>query len=55
MLAALRTGAMLYRTDVAKQFVGYTDANWAENASDRRSTKGFSFSLGSPVIAIKGY
>ena len=33
------------------QLVGYTDADWAENAADRRSTSRFAFSLGSTAIA----
>ena len=42
---------LLYQTGVADQLVGYTDANWAENIADRRSTSGFTFSLGSAAIA----
>jgi hypothetical protein len=30
---------------------GYTDANWAGNVSDRRSTSGFMFSFGSGAIS----
>ena len=33
------------------QLVGYTDADWAGNATDRRSTSGYAFSLGSAAIA----
>ena len=29
---------LLYRTSTAVQLVGYTDADWAGNAADRRST-----------------
>jgi len=32
------------------QVHGYTDANWAGNVSDRRSTSGFMFSFGSGVV-----
>ena len=42
---------LLYRTGIAEQLVGYTDADWAGNAGDRKSTSGFSFSLGSAAIA----
>ena len=42
--------ALFYRACVAEQLVGYTDANWAENGGDHRSTSGFAFSLGSIVI-----
>ena len=42
---------LLYRTGTAAQLVGYTDANWAGNVNDRRSTSGFAFSLGSAAIA----
>ena len=31
--------------------VGYSDADWAGNAADRRSTSGYAFSLGSAAIA----
>ena len=31
--------------------VGYTDADWAGNAANRRSTLGYAFSLGSAAIA----
>ena len=41
---------LLYRTSISEQLVGYTDIDWAENASDRRSTSGFTFSLGSVGI-----
>ena len=33
------------------QLQGYTDADWAGDASDRRSTSGFVFSLGSGAIS----
>ena len=33
------------------QFVGYTDADWAGNAANRRSTSGYTFSLGNAAIA----
>ena len=42
---------LLYRTGIAEQLVGYTDADWARNTGDRRSTSKFSFSLGSSAIA----
>jgi hypothetical protein len=32
------------------QFAGYTDADWAGNAADRRSTSGYAFTLGSATI-----
>jgi hypothetical protein len=33
------------------QLAGYTDADWAGHATDRRSTSGYAFSLGSTAIA----
>ena len=42
---------LLYRDGVAKQLVLYTDADWADDATDRRSTFGFTFSLGSATVA----
>ena len=42
---------LLYRIGTATQLVGYTDANWADNVVDRRSTSGYVFSLGSAAIA----
>ena len=41
---------LLYRTGTVVQLVGYTHADWAGNAGDRRSTSGFAFSLGSAAI-----
>ena len=41
---------LLYWIDVAEQLVGYTNADWVGNASNRRSTSGFTFSLGSAAI-----
>ena len=43
--------ALLYRTSVAEQLVGYMNVDWAENVGDHRSTSSFAFSLGSAVIA----
>ena len=43
--------ALLYRVGVAEKLVGYTDAEWARNADDRRSTSVLRFSLGSVAIA----
>ena len=42
---------LLYRTGTSAQLVGYTNADWAGNASNRRSTSGYAFSLGSAAIA----
>ena len=42
---------LLYLTGVAEQLVGYTDTDWTGNAIDRKSTSGFTFSLGSVTIA----
>jgi hypothetical protein len=33
------------------QLAGYTDADWAGDAADRRSTSGYAFTLGSAAIA----
>ena len=40
----------MYWAGVADHLVDYTDVDWAENAGDRRSTSGFTFSLGSAAI-----
>jgi hypothetical protein len=42
---------LLYRAGTAVQLAGYTDADWAGNLTDRRSTSGYSFTLGSAAIA----
>ena len=42
---------LLYRTGTTVDLVGYTKADWAGNTTDRRSTSGYMFSLGSAVIA----
>ena len=42
---------LLYRTGTTVQLVGYTDVDWADSTTDRRSTIGYVFSLGSVAIA----
>jgi hypothetical protein len=42
---------LLYRAGTTVQLAGYTDADWAGNAADRRSTSGYAFTLGSAAIA----
>jgi hypothetical protein len=41
---------LLYRAGTTVQLAGYTDADWAGNAADRRSTSGYAFSVGSAAI-----
>jgi hypothetical protein len=41
---------IFYETKSQLQIHGYTDANWASNVSNRRSTSGFMFSFGSGDI-----
>jgi len=53
---------IFYEAKSQLQVHGYTDANWAGNVSDRRSTNGFMFSFGSgdvnwsnkkqPIVAL---
>lgn len=40
-----------YVADCEFRLVGYTDSNWAGSVTDRKSTSGCCFSLGSAVIA----
>jgi hypothetical protein len=42
---------LLYRAGTIVQLAGYTDADWAGNATNRRSTSGYAFSIGSAAIA----
>ena len=42
--------ALFYEANTEVQLYGYTDADWAGSASDRRSTSGFMFSLGSATV-----
>ncbi len=42
---------IFYETKSQLQIHGYTDANWASNVSNRRSTSGFMFSFGSGVLS----
>ena len=42
---------LLYRQGITEKLVGYTDADWAGDASDRRSTSGYMFSIGSAAVA----
>jgi hypothetical protein len=42
---------IFYEAKSQLQVHGYTDADWASNVSDRRSTNGFMFSFGSGAIS----
>ena len=42
---------LLYRKGVVIQLFGYMDVDWVGDASNFQSTSGFTFSLGSGVIA----
>ena len=42
---------ILYKEGEAIRLEGYTDADWAGSVSDRRSTSGFIFSLGSGAVS----
>jgi len=42
---------IFYETKSQLQVHGYTDANWASNVSDRRSTNDFMFSFGSGAVS----
>ncbi len=42
---------IFYQAKSKLQVHGYTDVNWAGNASDKRSTSGFMFSFGSGAIS----
>ena len=42
---------LLYKKGGVFQLQGYTDADWAGDAIDRRSTSGFMFHLGSATIS----
>jgi hypothetical protein len=42
---------LLYQAGTAVQLAGHTDADWAGNAADSRSTSGYAFTLGSAAIA----
>ena len=42
---------LLYQTSTVEQLISFTNANWPENAGNRRSTSGFAFSFRSTVIA----
>jgi hypothetical protein len=42
---------LLYHKDIPIQLQGYTDADWAGSSTDRRSTSGFMFTLGSAAIS----
>jgi hypothetical protein len=46
----LRCGTF-YESKSQLQVHGYTDANWADNVSNRRSTSGFMFSFGSGAVS----
>ena len=49
-VSSTKDRALLYRTGIAKQLVGYMDADWAGNVGDRKSTSRFTISLGSTAI-----
>ena len=42
--------ALFYEAGTELELFGYTDADWAGSMTDRRSTSGFMFSLGSAAI-----
>ena len=42
--------ALFYEVGTELQLFGYTDADWAGSMTDKRSTSGFMFSLGSAAI-----
>ncbi|MCO5569190.1 hypothetical protein L7F22_022900 [Adiantum nelumboides] len=42
--------ALFYAADVPMELHGYTYADWAGSTTDRRSTSGFMFTLGSAAI-----
>jgi hypothetical protein len=42
---------IFYETKSQLQIHGYTDVDWVDNVSNRRSTSGFMFSFGSGVIS----
>ncbi len=42
---------IFFETKSQLQVHGYTDADWASNVLDRRSTNGFMFSFGSGVVS----
>ena len=42
--------ALFYATDTPLELYGYTDADWANSAHDRRSTNGYMFPFGSFAI-----
>jgi hypothetical protein len=45
---------IFYEAKSQLQVHGYTDADWAGNVSDRRSTSGFMFSFGSGAVSWSG-
>ena len=42
---------ILYRSDGPTDFVGYSDADWAGDIEDRKSTSGYFFQLGSGAVS----
>jgi hypothetical protein len=42
---------LFYKADLDIELEGYTDADWAGNQTDRRSTSGYMFTLGSAAIS----
>jgi hypothetical protein len=50
-VSGIKDRGLLYRAGTTEQLAGYTDADWASNAANRRSTSGYAFSIGSTAIA----
>ena len=44
---------LIYREDTPRGITGYTDADWAGDVGDRKSTSGYVFLMGSVAISWK--
>ena len=44
---------LLYRGDIAREVIGYSDADWVGDVGDRKSTSGYMFLLGGAAISWK--
>ena len=52
-LNGMRNYGLLYDKEKATDFIGYSDADWAGDLDDRRSTPGYLFKLSGAAVSLR--